>query len=111
MLKKLCEAIGDDRPLTTIYGGLVGIALFGPKAVDAFVLPVAIHYWNAWGAALDKTGGLLARCEIQECQQAMLVRFLCVDDYFILHPPNSSVLSVECFGSFPSGCKPWRTSR
>lgn len=72
VLKKLCEAIGDDRPLTTIYGGLVGIALFGPKAVDAFVLPVAIHYWNAWGAALDKTGGLLARCEIQECQQAML---------------------------------------
>ena len=59
ILKKLCEAIGDDRPLTTIFGGLVGISMFGPKAVDAFVLPLAIHYGNAWAAALDKTSGLI----------------------------------------------------
>ena len=75
MLKKLFEAISDDRPLTTIFGGLVGIATFGPKAVDAFVLPLAIHYWNTWAVALDKTEGLLPRFEIQQCQQAMLVSF------------------------------------
>mmetsp|Transcript_12701 Transcript_12701/g.21137 ORF Transcript_12701/g.21137 Transcript_12701/m.21137 type:complete len:421 (+) Transcript_12701:82-1344(+) len=72
VLKKLCEAIGEDRPLTTVYGGLVGVALFGPKAVDAFMLPVAIHYWTSWAATLDKADDLLIRCEIQQCQQAML---------------------------------------
>lgn len=72
VLKKLFEAISDDRPLTTIFGGLVGISTFGPKAVDAFVLPLAIHYWNTWAAVLDKTTGLIPRFEIQQCQQAML---------------------------------------
>lgn len=77
MLKKLCEAIGEDRPLTTVYGGLVGIAFFGPKAVDAFVLPVAISYWTSWAEMLDKSDDLLARCEIEQCQQAMLVSLRC----------------------------------
>lgn len=72
VLKKLFEAIGDDRPLPTIYGGLVAIAFFGPKAVDAFVVPLAIRYWNEWAASLDKTTSFLARFEIQQCQQAIL---------------------------------------
>lgn len=50
--------------------------MFGPKAVDAFVLPLAIHYGNAWAAALDKTSGLIPRFEIQQCEQAMLVSFV-----------------------------------
>jgi TAF6 C-terminal HEAT repeat domain len=76
VLKKLFEAIGDDRPLPTIYGGLVAIAFFGPKAVDAFVVPLAIRYWNEWAASLDKTTSFLARFEIQQCQQAILVSFV-----------------------------------
>jgi hypothetical protein len=77
VLKKLFEAIGYDRPLPTMYGGLVAIAFFGPKAVDAFVIPAVIRLWNEWAASLDKTTSLLARSEIQQCQQAMLVRFQC----------------------------------
>lgn len=77
MLKKLFEAIGDDRPLPTVYGGLIAIAFFGPKAVDAFVIPLVVQYWNEWAMSLDKTTNLLARCEIQQCQQAMLVSLLC----------------------------------
>lgn len=74
MLKKLCEAVGEDRPMTTIYGGLVGIGFFGSKAVDSFILPVAIRYWNEWSQTLDATKDLSARAEIQECQHALLVR-------------------------------------
>mmetsp|Transcript_28047 Transcript_28047/g.42438 ORF Transcript_28047/g.42438 Transcript_28047/m.42438 type:complete len:440 (-) Transcript_28047:1331-2650(-) len=72
VLKTLCEAIGEDRPLTTVYGGLIGIACFGPRAVDAFVLPISIDYWNLWSSKLEKSTELINRCEIQRCQQALL---------------------------------------
>jgi len=73
VLEQLHEAIVNNRPLTTVYGGLIGLSFFGAKAVDAFVLPLAIGYWNLWTKKLEKTSDMIDRCEIQNCQQAMLI--------------------------------------
>lgn len=95
VLKTFCEAIAPDKALTTQYGGIVAITFFGPKAIDAFLLPVAMTYWEAWERALEKmpptassstassstgsTGSVTGsvpdmarRQEIQQCQQAMM---------------------------------------
>ncbi len=42
------QALRRDRPLATQYGGIVGISLFGPRAIDAFILPLAREYWECW---------------------------------------------------------------
>ena len=83
VVKTLCEAMGPDKPLTTQYGGIVGISLFGPKAVDAFILPLATLYWNKWESVLqtiehDNDDHEL-KLELQQCQRALLVRmvFIC----------------------------------
>ena len=73
ILRTLCEALGPDRPLPTRYGGIVGLALFGPRAVDAFLLPVATVYWDSWEAALEKEEKMGKRFEIRQCQTALLV--------------------------------------
>lgn len=72
VLKKLCEALEEDRPLTTKFGGLVGISLFGARPVDAFVLPRVQQCWAKWSAALEQTKDLENRLEIFQCQQALL---------------------------------------
>ena len=77
VLRTLCEAVSPDMPLTTQYGGIVGISRFGPKAVDAFLLPLATSYWTGWETALDARSGssvedLNGRFEIQQCQRALL---------------------------------------
>lgn len=61
-------------PLTTQYGGLVGISRFGPKAIDAFLLPLATPYWTRWEEALEASRGddIVGRFEIQQCQRALL---------------------------------------
>jgi len=74
VLRTLCEALTPDMPLTTQYGGIVGISRFGPKAVDAFLLPLATSYWIRWeevlkASAYDDVSG---RFEIQQCQRALL---------------------------------------
>ena len=50
------QALRGDRPLATQYGGIVGISLFGPRAVDAFLLPVAQDYWECWDTELKLLG-------------------------------------------------------
>lgn len=42
------QALRLDRPYATQYGGIVGISLFGPRAIDAFILPLAREYWECW---------------------------------------------------------------
>ena len=82
VVKTLCEAMGPDKPLTTQYGGIVGISLFGPKAVDAFILPIATIYWNKWESVLqtieddntDDDNHHELKLELQQCQRALLVR-------------------------------------
>lgn len=93
-MKKFCEAVGKDRPLTTIYGGLTGIACFGPKAVDAFVLPIAVPYWEAWEKTLDTTDVLRVRSEIQHCETAMLVSCPEFCWYFPRFPSHLSFLQT-----------------
>jgi transcription initiation factor TFIID subunit 6 len=46
------QALRPDRPLPTQYGGMVGISLFGPRAIDAFLLPIAREYWEHWEGEL-----------------------------------------------------------
>lgn len=73
VLRTLVEATGPQKALTTLYGGLVGITLFGSKAVDAFVLPLVFEYWAKWEAALSSTSLDPADLvELQMCQQALL---------------------------------------
>ena len=73
MLKTLCEATASDKPLTTVYGGIVGISLFGPKAVDAFLLPLMLPYWEKWDKALSGNVSQEELTELQHCQEALLV--------------------------------------
>ena len=48
------QALRSDRPLCTQYGGIVGISLFGPRAIDAFLLPIAGEYWERWEEELRR---------------------------------------------------------
>jgi len=79
VLKTLCgaaspyDSAGKPQAKTTIYGGFVGIMLFGPKAIDAFLLPLVLGYWRQWEEELEKTQNLEARLELQMCQQVALV--------------------------------------
>ena len=78
------QALRVDRPLATQYGGIVGISLFGPRAVDAFLLPVAQEYWECWDGELKSliknegsVGGggkrdVWREYELHMCQQALL---------------------------------------
>ena len=87
IIKLLTEqALREDRPLVTQYGGIVGISLFGPRAVDAFLLPLAKDYWERWenelhslsakkttdveGKKSKDTAG--REYELNMCQQALL---------------------------------------
>jgi hypothetical protein len=72
VLKTLSDAIGPDRSLSTRYGGLVAITFFGSKAINAFVLPLALDYWEQSESALSKSNDLEQRTEIQMCEQATL---------------------------------------
>jgi len=72
VLKPLSQAIAPGRPLSTRYGGLVAITFFGPKAINAFVLPLALEYWKESEAKLSTCNKLEQRMEIQMCEQATL---------------------------------------
>merc|ERR1712194_674839 len=76
------QALRVDRPLATQYGGIVGISLFGPRAVDAFLLPLAQEYWERWEGELQSltnnavnNGGkrdVGREYELNMCQQTLL---------------------------------------
>lgn len=72
VLRSLCDAIGPDKALSTQYGGIVAVTLFGPKAINAFILPLALEYWKLWNESLARINDLEKRMEIQMCQQATL---------------------------------------
>jgi hypothetical protein len=74
VLKTLCEATAADKPLPTIFGGIVAVTLFGPKAIDAFLVPLFIPYFTKWEESLKTVNDLEKRLELQECQQAIMVR-------------------------------------
>mmetsp|Transcript_28456 Transcript_28456/g.52535 ORF Transcript_28456/g.52535 Transcript_28456/m.52535 type:complete len:508 (-) Transcript_28456:68-1591(-) len=75
------QALRVDRPLATQYGGIVGISLFGPRAVDAFLLPLAQEYWERWEGELQcltnsanngEKRDVGREYELNMCQQALL---------------------------------------
>jgi hypothetical protein len=76
VLKKLVQAIDLDRPLVTIFGGMMAISYFGSKAVNAFILPVAVPYWQEWSEQLNQAEDPRHVEELHQCQNALLVRFL-----------------------------------
>mmetsp|Transcript_22354 Transcript_22354/g.53186 ORF Transcript_22354/g.53186 Transcript_22354/m.53186 type:complete len:460 (-) Transcript_22354:1626-3005(-) len=72
VLKTLSDAIGPTRSLATRYGGLAAITFFGPKAINAFVLPLALEYWKNSESMLSKCNDLEQRMEIHMFEQAIL---------------------------------------
>lgn len=79
VLKQLYDAgAADDEALPTVFGGIVGVTLFGPKAVDALLLPLIVPYYTKWQASLETTQDLEKRFALQQCQQAILVRHKCL---------------------------------
>lgn len=78
------QALRHDRPRATQYGGICALGMFGPRAVDAFLLPLARGYWTEWEGEMDvlsrsrpeKKGDAAAAAtsmnELCMCQQAML---------------------------------------
>ena len=72
VLKTLSDAIGPTRSLSTRYGGLAAITFFGPKAINAFVLPLALDYWKKSESMLSNCNDLEQRMEIHMFEQAIL---------------------------------------
>ena len=73
VLRTLCDATSPDKSLPTQYGGIVAISLFGPKAIDAFLLPVVPTYYQEWEKQLATETDMERRTELAMCQQAVLV--------------------------------------
>jgi transcription initiation factor TFIID subunit 6 len=63
ILRTLCQALDnnddddDDQgeSLSSRYGGIVAISLFGNRAIDAFLLPLLFDCWDAWEEELGTT--------------------------------------------------------
>ncbi len=67
-----------DNDLGRWYGGIVGITKFGPKTVDAFILPLVGH-WGIWEKVLEDSSSKSTahvsqevRFALQRCQDALL---------------------------------------
>jgi len=77
ILKTMCEAaVSDKRP--TQYRGIAGLSVFGPKAIEVFLLPLCVRHWSKW----EKQLKMLLACnsksyqiqllEVLHCQQVLL---------------------------------------
>lgn len=73
VLKALCKAIGPGQALPTVYGGFTAITLFGPNAINSFLLPLAMGNWKKWESQLEHNKDVKKGLELQMCQQAVLV--------------------------------------
>lgn len=73
ILQPLCNALGPDKGLSSRYGGLAGITLFGPKAIDAYLLETILACWEIWEEALKSPTTEKDTVEaIRMCEQASL---------------------------------------
>jgi transcription initiation factor TFIID subunit 6 len=50
ILRTLCQALemDDDHNLSSRYGGIIAITLFGNRAIDAFIMPLIMDCWDVW---------------------------------------------------------------
>jgi transcription initiation factor TFIID subunit 6 len=80
ILRTLCQALemDDDHNLSSRYGGIIAITLFGNRAIDAFIIPLVIDCWDVWEDELGKISSSnrqsseLLEMEITMCQYAVL---------------------------------------
>jgi transcription initiation factor TFIID subunit 6 len=87
ILRTLCQALemdDDDHNLSSRYGGIVAITLFGNRAIDAFIIPLLMDCWEVWEEELGKMSSRSGRLssvnaaseflemEITMCQYAVL---------------------------------------
>ena len=76
ILKTFVQAIDiRTKPSSTIYGGIIGITTFGPKAIDAFLIPIAAFYYKVWDHMLlqeEEKDDPIAILQLQYCQYAIL---------------------------------------
>jgi transcription initiation factor TFIID subunit 6 len=71
VLRALCQAL--DGSLPSRYGGMVAIALFGCRSIDAFLLPTVLDSWTEWEQQLENADlSIEKEMEIHMCQQAVL---------------------------------------
>ncbi|GBG33736.1 Transcription initiation factor TFIID subunit 6 [Hondaea fermentalgiana] len=64
-----------DRPLTTQYGAIVGIAAMGPLTVQAVLLPVMAKLLRRYSKAMLRSRSILERREAQHCVGALQSAF------------------------------------
>lgn len=85
ILRTLCQALemDDDHSLSSRYGGIIAITLFGNRAIDAFIIPLIVDCWDVWEDELGKISSshhrnshrddsALLEMEITMCQYAVL---------------------------------------
>ena len=87
ILRTLCQALemDDDHNLSSRYGGIIAITLFGNRAIDAFIIPLVMDCWDVWEDELGKISSSsnhvsigsrhsseLLEMEITMCQYAVL---------------------------------------
>jgi transcription initiation factor TFIID subunit 6 len=84
ILRTLCQALemDDDHSLSSRYGGIIAITLFGNRAIDAFIIPLIIDCWDVWENELGKISSSrrnshrdasdILDMEIMMCQYAVL---------------------------------------
>jgi transcription initiation factor TFIID subunit 6 len=72
VLRTLCQALGPDRSRPAVCGGLTAVTLFGPLAIQAFVLPMLPHAWNSWEEEAQSSATEEVQWETRQCQQAAL---------------------------------------
>jgi transcription initiation factor TFIID subunit 6 len=56
VLKALCRAASADRHLTSRYGGIVGIAALGHRAISAFLVEPSMEWFADFDSALEADG-------------------------------------------------------
>lgn len=74
ILRALCDAIGPEKGLPSRYGGFVAITLFGPTAIDAFLLPSILDCWEDWERVISSSD-LKSETDflaVRMCQQVSL---------------------------------------
>mmetsp|Transcript_9359 Transcript_9359/g.13999 ORF Transcript_9359/g.13999 Transcript_9359/m.13999 type:complete len:391 (-) Transcript_9359:177-1349(-) len=69
VIQILCKALVGEE-LGRCYGAIIAITMFGPKAVDAFILPL-VEYWSIWTNMLETSIGE-QRYGLQRCRDALL---------------------------------------
>mmetsp|Transcript_9890 Transcript_9890/g.31597 ORF Transcript_9890/g.31597 Transcript_9890/m.31597 type:complete len:198 (+) Transcript_9890:72-665(+) len=67
--------LSKDRPMTTQYGAIVGLAAMGPLTVQSVLLPVMRKLFNRFNRVMLEATSVLRRVEAQHCIGALQAAF------------------------------------